>query len=118
MIYAALYEIRKAQFNYHFNKKLPDSVQYDFRESMKIQTEEEKRDDSDWLVQTGQKTYAQIMVEDNPDGFPGDETHTPVEQAEQVIADNIAKNRELEGSGTPPSALDIALGTKPTGEPS
>ena len=117
MIYAALYEIRKAQFNYHFKKKLPDTVQYDFRESMKIQTEEEKRDESDWLVQTGQKTYAQIMVDENPDGFPGDETHTPVEQAEQVIAENIAKNRELETSGTPPSALDIALAAKPTGEP-
>jgi len=117
MIYASLYKIRKAQFAYHFNKKLPDSVQYDFRESMKIQTEEEKREDSDWLVQTGQKTYAQIMVEQNPDGFPGDDTTTPVEEAEQVIAKNIAKNKELEGSGTPPSALDIALGSKPVGEP-
>lgn len=118
-VHAALYEIRKKQIEYHWKgKKMPDTMQVDFRESMKIQTDQEKREDADWMVQTGQKTYAQIMLEDNPDAFPGDEEEgvTPLEQAEQFIKDNLAKNRELVSAGEPPSALDIALQSEPEGE--
>jgi len=120
MIHAAMFKVRQAQMQYHFKKTLPDGMEVDFQESMQILTEQEKRDQTDWKIQSGQTTSAQVLLDSNPDAFPGDDEVdppvTPIEQAEQKIKDNLAKTQELQGAGVPPTALDLALNQTPEGD--
>ena len=118
-IWDALYQIEKVQMKYHFKVNMPDTMDVDFRETMKIQTEKEKREDADWLVATGQTTYAQIMIDSNPDAFPGDPDATPpvtpLEQAQQFMLENLRKNSLAESAAAIPTALGLALQQTPEG---
>jgi len=122
MIHRDLYKIRQAQVKYHFRKSLPDGMELDFHETEQVQTAQEKREQAEWKVQNGWSTYAQELLESNPDAFPGDPDNdiTPLMQAEEHIRENLQKSAEFKQAGTPMTAgeqaIANALNQQPQGE--
>ena len=118
MIHADMYDIRAAQIKYHFKKTMPDEVDTDFHEADEILTDKERRDKIDWEADKGWTSYAQELIDSNPDAFPGNEEEniTPLDQAVEWINKNQDLNKQMKAAGTVPTALDRALDAEPTGE--
>lgn len=83
-----IYEIEKKIGKVH-GKNFPDEFSVDYQESIEVLSPKEQREKWEWELSNGFKDKADILVEMNPDRFPGDDEKTPREQAQEYLAKRI-----------------------------